>query len=219
MIRRPPRSTRTDTLFPYTTLVRSLDYMHTGDADEQHYALDRIVIEPLPWAGNPARPIYDSNRGHNKFEVLDAKTGELLYSRGFSTVFAEWRTTEEAGSMSRGFQESLRFPMPASPVTVRIHERDAANAFVPVWSVDIDPNALTIQRTTMPSTLEPVAIRDNGPPAQKVDLLILGDGYTEAERDKFIADARRLSDHLFTVSPFKERAADFNVWARSEEQT
>src|SRR3546814_20028440 len=26
MIRRPPRSTRTDTLFPYTTLFRSLDY-------------------------------------------------------------------------------------------------------------------------------------------------------------------------------------------------
>src|SRR3546814_5949309 len=26
MIRRPPRSTRTDTLFPYTTLVRSLDH-------------------------------------------------------------------------------------------------------------------------------------------------------------------------------------------------
>lgn len=190
-----------------------LDYMHTGDADEQHYALDRIVIEPLPWPGNPARPIDDSNRGINKFEVLDAATGELLYSRGFSTVFAEWRTTEEADTMSRGFQESLRFPTPARPVTVRIHERDAANAFVPVWSVDVDPNALTIQRTTMPSTLEPVAIRDNGPSAQKVDLLILGDGYTEAERDKFIADARRLSDHLFTVSPYKERAADFNVWA------
>src|SRR3546814_5083990 len=29
MIRRPPRSTRTDTLFPYTTLFRS---MHVGDA-------------------------------------------------------------------------------------------------------------------------------------------------------------------------------------------
>src|SRR3546814_13618183 len=26
MIRRPPRSTRTDTLFPYTTLFRSIDY-------------------------------------------------------------------------------------------------------------------------------------------------------------------------------------------------
>src|SRR3546814_15670664 len=30
MIRRPPRSTRTDTLFPYTTLVRSLDYAAFG---------------------------------------------------------------------------------------------------------------------------------------------------------------------------------------------
>src|SRR3546814_9011912 len=41
MIRRPPRSTRTDTLFPYTTLFRSLraeaarsgDRLEAGDAD------------------------------------------------------------------------------------------------------------------------------------------------------------------------------------------
>src|SRR3546814_2966129 len=34
MLRRPPRSTRTDTLFPYTTLVRSLavDVHHAGAA-------------------------------------------------------------------------------------------------------------------------------------------------------------------------------------------
>src|SRR3546814_10481026 len=38
MIRRPPRSTRTDTLFPYTTLFRSL-----GDID-QGAAGDRDVI-------------------------------------------------------------------------------------------------------------------------------------------------------------------------------
>src|SRR3546814_17343288 len=32
MIRRPPRSTRTDTLFPYTTLFRSLGAVHRGRA-------------------------------------------------------------------------------------------------------------------------------------------------------------------------------------------
>src|SRR3546814_17966705 len=31
MIRRPPRSTRTDTLFPYTTLFRSLDRQHLAE--------------------------------------------------------------------------------------------------------------------------------------------------------------------------------------------
>src|SRR3546814_7020073 len=31
MIRRPPRSTRTDTLFPYTTLFRSITTLKVGD--------------------------------------------------------------------------------------------------------------------------------------------------------------------------------------------
>src|SRR3546814_1845929 len=31
MIRRPPRSTRTDTLFPYTTLFRSLEWAQSGE--------------------------------------------------------------------------------------------------------------------------------------------------------------------------------------------
>src|SRR3546814_20636717 len=39
MIRRPPRSTRTDTLFPYTTLFRSVivfrDISHRREADEK----------------------------------------------------------------------------------------------------------------------------------------------------------------------------------------
>jgi hypothetical protein len=45
-----------------------------------------------------------------------------------------------------------------------------------------------------------------------VDLLILGDGYTAAERKKFEADSKRLLAVLFATSPFKERRSDFNVW-------
>src|SRR3546814_13216627 len=44
MIRRPPRSTRTDTLFPYTTLFRSWRY------DAQDRAL-RVHVEPTQWSG------------------------------------------------------------------------------------------------------------------------------------------------------------------------
>src|SRR3546814_18220712 len=43
MLRRPPRSTRTDTLFPYTTLFRSRGVMH--------FDIDNIRMErPLPIA-------------------------------------------------------------------------------------------------------------------------------------------------------------------------
>src|SRR3546814_3477958 len=41
MIRRPPRSTRTDTLFPYTTLFRSRQHVERGERHDRDHAQDR----------------------------------------------------------------------------------------------------------------------------------------------------------------------------------
>jgi len=193
-----------------------VDVQHSGTADREAWALDRVVVEPLPWPGNPARPVDDTNRGANRFEVLDAKSGKLLYSRGYSTIFGEWRTTDEAKSLARSFQESLRFPMPSGPVDIRVSTRNASNAFAPAWTVRIDPAALDIERASAPAPAQPIRIHYSGDPATKVDLLILGDGYAADELPKFEAQAKRMAEHLFTVSPFKEHAADFNVWALTE---
>jgi len=56
-------------------------------------------------------------------------------------------------------------------------------------------------------------IEYNGDPAEKVDLLLLGDGYTADEHDAFLSRARQLTEVLFTTPPFRERREDFNVWA------
>src|SRR5262249_62133187 len=48
-----------------------VDYYHSGNATEERFSLDRVVLEPLPWPGNPDRPIDDTNRGKYFFEVLD----------------------------------------------------------------------------------------------------------------------------------------------------
>ncbi len=190
-----------------------VDYMHSGNAAAEQYALERVLVEPLPWPGNMNQAIDNSNLGNNKVEVTDLTTGKLLYSRGFSTVFGEWRSTDEAGKISRGFQESVRFPKPEHPVKVSIFKRDANNAFVPSWSVDVDTDAQDVIRKQGPGPAKPIPIHVSGASADKVDLLILGDGYTVAQMSKFKADATRLSKHLFEVSPFKEHAKDFNVWA------
>src|SRR5688500_9690586 len=76
-----------------------VDYYHTGNSKEERFSLDRIVIEPLPWAGNPSRPLDDTNLGKYFFEVIDAETGKTIYSRGFSSIYGEWETTAEAGSI------------------------------------------------------------------------------------------------------------------------
>ena len=44
-------------------LTMRLDYYHTGNAKEERFSVDRVVLEPLPWPGNPARPIDATTRG------------------------------------------------------------------------------------------------------------------------------------------------------------
>ena len=190
-----------------------VDYLHSGNAAAEQYALERVLVEPLPWPGNVKQNIDHSNLGNNKVEITDIKTGELLYSRGFSTVFGEWSSTEEAGKISRGFEESVRFPKPEHPVKISIFKRNTDNIFTLSWSVEVDTDSQDVIRKQGPAPVKPIPIRVSGASPDKVDLLILGDGYTAAEMPKFKADATRLSKHLFEVSPFKEHAKDFNVWA------
>src|SRR3546814_15124566 len=51
MIRRPPRSTRTDTLFPYTTLFRSTVGILIGLGSALAFASSGPVVKPLLEAG------------------------------------------------------------------------------------------------------------------------------------------------------------------------
>jgi hypothetical protein len=187
-----------------------LDLVHSGSASEERFALRGVAREGA-WPGNPARPIDDTNLGKYLFEVRDAATNRLLYSRGFASIYGEWETTDEAKQRARAFDESLRFPQPQGPVQVAIRKRGADGLFREAWATAVDPADPAIDRS------EPAggawAVVENGPPAEKVDLVLLGDGYTAAEMDKWHRDARRLTDLLFSVSPFKERKTDFNVWA------
>jgi hypothetical protein len=190
-----------------------VDYYHTGNNKEERFSLDRIVIEPLPWAGNPSRPIDDTNLGKYFFEVVDAQSGATLYSRGFSSIYGEWETTAEAGSMNRTFSESLRFPAVEKPARIVIKKRDAKNAFQTIWTLPVDPADKFIVRGASPVLAGALMrLHEAGDPARKLDLLILGDGYTASDRGKFERDARRLMRVLFATSPFKERERDINVW-------
>ena len=50
-----------------------VDYFHTGNATEERFSLDRLVVEPLPWPGNPARAVDETNLGKYLFEVRDRR--------------------------------------------------------------------------------------------------------------------------------------------------
>lgn len=190
-----------------------LDLSHTGGKGVELFAIDRLRLEPLPWPGHAARAADDGSLGAYRYEVR-AADGSLLQARGYATIFGEWTSTDEAATTHRTFHESLRFPAPAQPgpVQVTIFKRDAQQAFQPVWQQSIDTADMLVDRSPVaPQTL--VALEQHGAPADKVDLLLLGDGYTAAEcSGKFRSDAQRMIAALFEVQPFARRRQDFNVW-------
>jgi hypothetical protein len=189
-----------------------VDYYHTGNNKQETFSIDRVVIEPLSWPGDLSKSIDDTNLGKYFFEVRDQKTKRVLYSRGFASIYGEWETTDEAAATKRTFSESLRFPAPDVPVEIVLKKRDAKNDWRDIWSTTVDPKSIFIDQSKPSAPAPLIAIQKMGDPAAKVDLLLLGDGYTARETRKFAADARRLIEVLFATSPYKEHRKDFNVW-------
>src|SRR3546814_5667764 len=70
MIRRPPRSTRTDTLFPYTTLFRSVEHrLDRGERFPGHGGRDRPLAANIVGAGR---------EGADTFGAAEFDAGEQL---------------------------------------------------------------------------------------------------------------------------------------------
>jgi hypothetical protein len=62
-------------------------------------------------------------------------------------------------------------------------------------------------------TFEVVSILNSGTDASRINLVILADGYTRAEQDKFVLDAKAFTTAFFSQSPYKEYQNYFNVYA------
>jgi hypothetical protein len=205
-----------DGLEPYdqyfTHCCMRVDIFHTGTSTEEIYSFDEVWKEPL-WPGSRTQLIDSLNLGDSRVRVLNDSTGELIYSRGFCTIFNEWKTTPEAiKGLRRSFSESARFPWPKKPVRVCFDGRDRQTGeFIEKWSVTLDPAFVNWRRESAFSNVPNATLIENGDPSVKVDFVLLPDGYKENEMAKFRKDAERMLKTLFETEPYRSRKQDFNV--------
>ncbi len=196
----------------FTGQTFRFDYYHSGTVKEEHISLDEIRLEG-PWAGSKVHLIDGSNLGKYLFEVVDLKTNKVIYSRGFASIYGEWETTGEANKMWRSFHESQRFPEPKDKVQLVLKKRQNDGSFSQMYATTIDPASRFVNRSPLVPAGDVWAVFDNGDPTRKVDLLILADGYTAKDKDKFRKDVTRLVGVMFDTEPFKAHKKDFNVRA------
>ncbi len=189
------------------------DYFHTGTKGEERICEDKMYEEGA-WPGSTANLVDTLNLGEYFFDVVDLANNRTLFSRGYSSLFNEWQTTDEAlAGTYRTFHESVRFPYPTKKFQLRIYRRSKQMVFNEVFSIVVDPNSQEVQHVGQLRDAKVVNIFTSGESHAKVDIVILGDGYTKGEMPKFLTDARHFSDVLFNTEPFKRRKNDFNVRA------
>lgn len=197
-----------DTHFTGATL--RFDYHHCGDATHEQIAPDGLRVEG-PWPGSRTQLVDDTNLGKYLLEIVDPTTNGVVYSRGFASIYGEWETTGEARRQWRSIHESVRFPEPREPVLLVLKKRSTDGTFRELFAQRMDPHTHFVDRSALPRTGEVVSILESGPAATKVDLLVLGEGYTAGEADKFRSDLERLAGVFLEFEPFKSRSSDFNI--------
>ena len=199
-----------DKYFELKTL--RFDFYIGGNAEVQHVFADRFRQEPY-WAGPRNGLISPFDYGEYKCCMYEKATGKLLYSTGFSSLFMEWRTTAEASVTDRSYTHAVCFPFPKVPVKIELMERNRATMeFESLFSTELEPSSIFIEKDKL-NDFKVSRILDNGDPANHLDLVFVAEGYTASEQEKFLKDARKFMDYMFTVKPYSGRQRDFNIWA------
>ncbi len=190
-----------------------IDYHHTGDAQTELFSIDKIYQYGI-WAGSTKNLIDNFNNGKYYVKVYDAATNKLIFSKGFDSYFGEYQTSSNASKgIKRTYHESALIPLPKEKIKFTIEKRNSENVLAKIFSAEVDPADVMIIRDKIidqaVKVFKPVY---NGDPQKKVDVAIVGEGYTLKESGKFRADLEKFSQILFTQEPFLSSKEKFNIY-------
>lgn len=190
-----------------------IDYHHTGDSELEIISIDKIYRYGI-WAGSLNNMIDNFNNGKYYLKIYDLQSGKLIYSKGFDTYFGEYQTSTQASNgIKKSYHESALIPYPKNKIKFSIEKRDKKNNLAEMFVFEINPDDQhIIQDKVLDSSIKIIKHQSNGDPHTKIDLAILGDGYTKDEADKFKLDFDRLVRTLFEIEPYKTNQDKFNFY-------
>ena len=190
-----------------------IDYFHIGDASNEFITLDQIYKYGI-WAGSRIHLIDEMNLGRYRVKIYDAASDQVIYSKGFDSYFGEYKTsTEGVEGIKKTFQESAIIPYPINKIIFAMERRDEKQMLFEFYRTEIDPENVMIIRDEVKSNQVKVYNADsNGDPHNRVDVVLLGEGYTQDEKNKFEKDLKYFTDVFLEMEPYKSNASKFNLY-------
>ena len=187
-----------------------IDFYHSGNTNSEELIFQRIVEEKY-WGGSEINLIDTIGYGNYFFKVFDKNSNMLIYSRGFSSLFQEWQSTEEAKNNKRTFQETIVFPYPKENIVIEIFKRNRRNEFELLFNKEIDPKNIYISKEKK-LVFETEKLINRTASNTALDIVLIPEGYTENEMDEFREKSWELAEYLLDIDPFKKFKDKINFW-------
>ncbi|MFA5781284.1 MAG: M64 family metallopeptidase [Bacteroidales bacterium] len=187
-----------------------IDYIHSGNITDEYYAIDELKEESL-WGGSKTNLVDTFNYGNFKFVAYDKASGKIIFSKTYSSLFAEWRTTDEGKICTKAFSETITMPYPKATIKTEFYSRDKKNNWNRKFEYIVDPaNYFISHEKKNRSSCFKIAY--NGDPSKKLDIVFIPDGYDREEMSQFKKDCDRFAKYILDTSPYKENKDKINIW-------
>ena len=190
-----------------------IDYIHTGDAKTESIEVVAKFKGGI-WAGSRKNLVDHFNNGAYYLKLYEKNTNEVIYSKGFDSYFKEYQTSQDAiEGHVKSFEEVALVPLPKIPVSFSIEKRQDDNTFKKVFSLIVNPKEDHFSDLHVDySNFKIVKSHISGDPHSKVDVVILGDGYTKDEIEKFEKDVNHFTEVFFSLEPYTSMKNYFNIY-------
>lgn len=187
-----------------------IDYLHIGNSDS-----NRIEIASLftggTWNGTHTSLIEPNRYGDVLFEVFDAESDQLIFSRSYSCLFNEYRTTERAETEIGHFEECVLLPFPKKSITYQFTSYDRKKVAQIIGSGTFNPDTDAV--TPFKKEYKIMTLHKSNAPEKALDILFIPDGYSKADKKTLRNDMKRFASYILGCSPFKESGYKINIRA------
>lgn len=196
----------------FTDRTLRIDYNFSGNAKEQHIAVDELKLSPR-WYGKRKRLAEIPMEGNGQITVKDHKSGTTIYRNSFSTLFQEWLSYPEAETTSKAFENVFLVPMPKDTVDITIDLRNNRREVVASLTHQVVPSDILIRHIGERNVTPYETLLQAKDTTKCIHIAFLAEGYQQHEMPTFINDAKIAIEALFAHEPFKSMKERFNMVA------
>lgn len=153
-----------------------------------------------------------------RYAVIDEQ-GERLYERtasgpiivrDFLAYYSELSGTEILDILPGLGEFPIQVPLLEGAARVDLEIRDNDGIYQPMSSFDLS-QLDALDQGVSEAVVGSQTLVNSGPSEHRLDVVLVGDGYTEAELPTWEADAQALTDRLLATEPFATLAPHINV--------